>query len=644
MDDSLKTLDLSAEGTVSVPPVVPTPSTAPLGASTPPPAPQPTIVTQSSGPTDKKPMGKKTKIVAGVITAILLFGGLGVGLFLASNRQNPNSKATSAAGDCRCSGSSIICETGDGGYTYMGEDPSCQSGPPPQFTKVDDSNNSAPPAADAKVVDTIITRTNVVNNNDGTKTTTTSTTTVDGQTILTSYQTNELCKTKPDDPTCKAPSLPPANTITDTSGKSVNPSTISACQCGGWNQGACDNNKTSAGFSCGYGCQPGLVFCTNTGSCQTACADPTFVDVGPYTSNKDAYNCVKNGNCVDSKGTHITVFSLNSGQTVSGPTVSSTFTGKIAYDGGGLTRAQCTTTNSEGKQVDVWCGGIPEAPVSQPLLKNGFCGIAGIQKGLTCDQQFKANFGFNFTGGCGTKTATGGDGNLGTPTTGTCNYSGSDIDIFNWTWDMYKGFTIKNLGAGAQKVRYVCKDKTSLQGGCTCAVSNSTCTRYENSIAFDWKQCGVQQIDIDVPIPGSTGQVYHVSRNIYNESCGGTPPTTTTTTTTTVTSEGNPPGGTTPTPPTTTSSYQCYQLQILRGGSVINASQVNVGDSVVFRGFATASNTTVSKMRFTVSVNGVIQAPVDVNASLVGGQYQADLPYTITQAASYSVTTAPISP
>jgi hypothetical protein len=47
-------------------------------------------------------------------------------------------------------------------------------------------------------------------------------------------------------------------------------------------------------------------------------------------------------------------------------------------------------------------------------------------------------------------------------------------------------------------------------------------------------------------------------------------------------------------------------------------------------------------MRFVVTVGGVAQAPVDVNATLVGGLYQADLPYTITQNTSYSVSTTPI--
>ena len=150
--------------------------------------------------------------------------------------------------------------------------------------------------------------------------------------------------------------------------------------------------------------------------------------------------------------------------------------------------------------------------------------------------------------------------------------------------------------------------------------------------------CGIQQIDID----GGGG---HISVNFANANCGGTPPTTITTV------PGTPPytppsGGSnpTPTPTTTTQSYACYQLSIMKNGNNISAANVQVGDALVMRGFATATNTTVSKMRFVVSINGVAQAPVDVNASLISGMYQADLPYTITQAASYSVTTTPISP
>jgi hypothetical protein len=158
-----------------------------------------------------------------------------------------------------------------------------------------------------------------------------------------------------------------------------------------------------------------------------------------------------------------------------------------------------------------------------------------------------------------------------------------------------------------------------------------------DALAFNWSQCGVQQIDIDVPTTG--GNVNHVSRNIINYNCGSTPPTTT------LTPPPAPPGGNPPsTPPSTTSAYACYQLAIMRNGNQISASNVQVGDNLLMRGFATASNTTVSRIRFVISINGVAQAPQDVNASLIGSYYQADLPYTITQAASYSVVATPISP
>ena len=99
-----------------------------------------------------------------------------------------------------------------------------------------------------------------------------------------------------------------------------------------------------------------------------------------------------------------------------------------------------------------------------------------------------------------------------------------------------------------------------------------------------------------------------------------------------------------PTPTTTTNpQLACYQLQIFRGGTQIQPWQINQGDALVFRGFASVSGgAVVSKMRFTVTINGVAQTPVDVNASLVGGLYQADYIYTITQNTSYSVSTKPI--
>jgi len=64
----------------------------------------------------------------------------------------------------------------------------------------------------------------------------------------------------------------------------------------------------------------------------------------------------------------------------------------------------------------------------------------------------------------------------------------------------------------------------------------------------------------------------------------------------------------------------------------------------VFRGFATAVGTTVSKLRFTLTKAGIAQTPVDIDTTFVGGQYQADYTVNIDTAASYSVTAVPISP
>jgi len=77
---------------------------------------------------------------------------------------------------------------------------------------------------------------------------------------------------------------------------------------------------------------------------------------------------------------------------------------------------------------------------------------------------------------------------------------------------------------------------------------------------------------------------------------------------------------------------------------MITPDQIQINDNIVFRGFASATGTTVSAMLFTVTINGVAQAPVSRPATLVGGQYQADYPYTISQTTSYSASVVPVSP
>lgn len=85
-------------------------------------------------------------------------------------------------------------------------------------------------------------------------------------------------------------------------------------------------------------------------------------------------------------------------------------------------------------------------------------------------------------------------------------------------------------------------------------------------------------------------------------------------------------------------------MKIFRNNVEITAAQIELGDTIVFRGFASAANTTVSKIRFVLTKGGVAQPPVEANAILVGGLYQADYQVVIDQAISYSVTTTPVFP
>ncbi len=103
--------------------------------------------------------------------------------------------------------------------------------------------------------------------------------------------------------------------------------------------------------------------------------------------------------------------------------------------------------------------------------------------------------------------------------------------------------------------------------------------------------------------------------------------------------------GASPTPtPTPVAVSQCQQVNILRGGTQIQAADIKLGDTIIFRGFASATNTTVSKIRFTITKGGVAQTPVEVPATLVGSLYQADYQITADLATSYSVTAEAVSP
>ena len=77
---------------------------------------------------------------------------------------------------------------------------------------------------------------------------------------------------------------------------------------------------------------------------------------------------------------------------------------------------------------------------------------------------------------------------------------------------------------------------------------------------------------------------------------------------------------------------------------MIAQNQIQVGDQVVFRGFASAVNTTVTAINFAVSQNGVVTSYAGTGLQLVGGLWQADSPTITIVAASYSVTATPIYP
>ena len=221
----------------------------------------------------------------------------------------------------------------------------------------------------------------------------------------------------------------------------------------------------------------------------------------------------------------------------------------------------------------------------------------------------------------------------------------------------------------------VCNDMTPENASAGCQNPVGPLIVGGQTLAFN-NSCGVQQIDVScggatvafrsqytpctTPViaaavvkNGCFGSCSDNS-NCYNNSCvlregskicwtdlcnggGSTPPTT----------QENPPGGPIPTPtppPPPGSSFQCQQVKVFRNNVEITAADIQLGDTIVFRGFAGAVNTTVSKLRFTLTKAGIAQTPVDIDTTLVGGQYQADYTINIDTAASYSVTAVPISP
>ena len=75
------------------------------------------------------------------------------------------------------------------------------------------------------------------------------------------------------------------------------------------------------------------------------------------------------------------------------------------------------------------------------------------------------------------------------------------------------------------------------------------------------------------------------------------------------------------------------------------ATTLRPGDVVVFRGFASASNTTVTAINFSITIdNGTPQQIPGTNFQLVGGVWQADTGSITIVAGSYSVVATPIYP
>ncbi len=136
------------------------------------------------------------------------------------------------------------------------------------------------------------------------------------------------------------------------------------------------------------------------------------------------------------------------------------------------------------------------------------------------------------------------------------------------------------------------------------------------------------QVDRRINNGGGTYGVWEVV-SLCEQSCSGETP---------------PPQPPPPPAPPPGSSFQCQQVKTFRNDVEITPADIQLGDTIVFKGFASAVNTTVSKLRFTLTKGGVPQSPVDVNTTLVSGQYQADYSVNIDTATSYSVSTAPISP
>jgi hypothetical protein len=83
----------------------------------------------------------------------------------------------------------------------------------------------------------------------------------------------------------------------DTSGQAVESAGSGGCDyCGGANQGGCDEQPSTRGFKCSFGCDVvngiQLQFCRSSGSCQVSCPAGDD-DIGPASSNPQVYAKLK---------------------------------------------------------------------------------------------------------------------------------------------------------------------------------------------------------------------------------------------------------------------------------------------------------------------------------------------------------------
>lgn len=141
--------------------------------------------------------------------------------------------------------------------------------------------------------------------------------------------------------------------------------------------------------------------------------------------------------------------------------------------------------------------------------------------------------------------------------------------------------------------------------------------------------CGRVQVDVQMSASGT-----NVAGDVWDSEidCGGGPPP----------SETPSP---TPTPPPS-GSAACQRLEYYREGALLpgGRNDIRVGDVIKVRGFASANNTTVSNIRFTINAGGTASVYSGTGLQLVGALWQADSPPITITATSYSISATPIFP